>query len=108
MQRLTSLAASFAFLFATASAAAEPRSAAIAALPEAAPAASAASQASPASTGEPERLSRADAMERLQREGFKTVTRLVRDSEGNWIGAARRGNRVVDVAVDQDGDVIAW
>ncbi len=76
----------------------------VAALPSAAPLATV---ATPAAI-EPQGLSRAEALERLQLEGFKTVTRLVRDSEGNWIGAARRGNRVVDVAVDHDGDVIAW
>lgn len=65
----------------------------------------------PVSSGaaaEHEGLTRAEALARLQQEGFKTVTRLVRDSEGNWIGAAQRGSRVVDIAVDQDGDVIAW
>lgn len=105
MTRLVSTTVALTILITAAAVHAEPRDPAIAALPQPLPAAS---QASPAAIGEPEGLSRADAMQRLQREGFRIVTRLVRDSDGNWIGAARRGNRVVDVAVDQDGDVIAW
>jgi len=88
---------------------AEPRVAALpgASLPGAAPDHRLASPAS-LSTGEPNGLTRAEALQRLRVEGFTTVTRLVRDSEGNWLGAAQRGSRIVDIAVDQDGDVIAW
>ena len=88
-----------------AGAAALPSQRSIATLPPAA------TRPAPASTVEPAielGLSRPEALARLRQEGFRTVTRLVRDSEGNWIGAARRGNRVVAIAVDNDGDVIAW
>ena len=84
---------------------ADPRRPAIAALPAAVPVFR---HYAPVSTGEVDSLTRPEGLHRLQAEGFTIVTRLVRDSEGNWIGAAHRGDRVVDIAVDQDGDVIAW
>ena len=102
MSRLVPPAVALTLLFAAAGARAETPGPTIAALPDST------ATLHQARAAEPDGVSRADALARLQREGFKSVTRLVRDSEGNWIGAARRGNRVVDVAVDQDGDVIAW
>ncbi len=105
MKRLMSMTAGLAIMLAAAGAIADPRSPALAVLRGAEPVLS---LVAPASTGELDSLTRAEALHRLQVEGYNTVTRLVRDSEGNWIGAARRGNRVVDIAVDQDGDVIAW
>jgi hypothetical protein len=112
MKRLASMAAGLTVILGATvvlatDASADPRAPAIAALPGAAPVFRLVAPAS-TSTGELDSLTRAEALHRLQAEGFTTVTRLVRDSEGNWIGAAQRGNRIVDIAVDQDGDVIAW
>lgn len=112
MKRLASMVAGLtmmlgATILLASGASADPRAPAIAALPGAAPVFRLAAPVSTA-TGELDSLSRAEALHRLQVEGFISVTRLVRDSEGNWIGAAHRGNRIVDIAVDQDGDVIAW
>lgn len=104
MAKLVSIAVGMAAMLIAAGTVAEPRNPSVAALPPAAQA----SNTHAAAPAEADGLSRAEALARLQGEGFKVITRLERDSEGNWIGAARRGNRVVDVAVDTDGDVIAW
>lgn len=59
--------------------------------------------------GDPdEGLTRSQALRELERAGFKVVTRLVKDDDGNWIGAARHQGRIVDVAVDRLGGVVAW
>lgn len=51
---------------------------------------------------------RAEAIRAIRRSGCSRVERLARDMEGAWIGEALCGGQVVDVAVSEQGEVIAW
>ncbi|MCC7049779.1 MAG: hypothetical protein IT562_23925 [Alphaproteobacteria bacterium] len=53
-------------------------------------------------------LARKEAIREIQRRGCARVLHLALDSEGSWIGEALCGSQVVDVAVSEGGEVIAW
>ena len=49
----------------------------------------------------------AQAMERIEKAGFKQVTNLKKDDQGIWRGSGMQGDKKVNVSLDFQGNVVA-
>lgn len=48
----------------------------------------------------------ANALKKIEADGYKNVQGLTRNSDGSWTGKAMRGGAMVDVQVDARGNVL--
>ena len=48
----------------------------------------------------------ANAVKKIERDGYKNVQGLQRNPDGSWSGKALRGGAMVDVQVDARGNVV--
>ena len=48
----------------------------------------------------------ANAVKKIERDGYKNVQGMTRNPDGSWSGKALRGGAMVDVQVDARGNVI--
>jgi hypothetical protein len=47
----------------------------------------------------------ANALKKIEADGYKNVQGLTRNADGSWSGKAMRGGQTVDVRVDARGNV---
>ena len=48
----------------------------------------------------------ANAVKKIERDGYKNVQGMTRNRDGSWSGKALRGGAMVDVQVDARGNVV--